>query len=101
MFQLTRMSTIAIFCSGLILGAALVIFLGASDRSAVSAAKAADAKTADAPGFQVSGWAFGGYSSPNGTEHEPAYGSYIVDMHSGEIWLVIKDGKPKRIGRAE
>jgi hypothetical protein len=102
MFQLSRMSAIAIFCSGLILGGALIVFLGGtSDRSTAPAANAADPKGADTARFQVSACAFGGYSSPNGTEHEPGFGAYIIDTQNGDIWFVSKDAKPKRFGKAE
>jgi hypothetical protein len=96
------MAAISIFCFGLILGGVSVVFLGgAGGQTIAPSAKAADPQGANAPHFQVSACAFGGYSSPNGTEHEPGFGGYIIDTQSGEVWFVAKDSKPKRIGRAE
>ena len=42
------------------------------------------------PRFQISSW---GLSGPNRTGH----GAYVLDTSTGEVWLIVEGGTPKKI----
>jgi hypothetical protein len=90
-------SKLVLMGGGIVIGVVVALLFGLAGGSHPLAAQ--DPGKGDNPQrYQISSWA---YALPAGVGNSPPevnYGAYVLDTQSGAVSLVIRDGKPKKLG---
>ena len=96
---MTRKKWLMGFGGGLLAGMVMIFaWTGGPSAPPVAAQQPDKAATSR---FQISTWS---YPAANGGSQKgttPSYGAYVVDTQNGNVWLVVEDKQPKKLGKAE